>query len=363
MENRESLTIPKWIVFQLTENCNLRCHMCYQWGDTGIYVGKPKSHIKSLNPDTIFKIIEETRPFNPYIGLFGGEPLLYKNIWDIISMVKKSKGEIYLDTNGTTLSAHAEKLIEHQPDRLWISLDGPEEINDRQRGKGVFKKVMAGIEKVAELKRKHGLKKPELGIAYIVTEMSKNTISEFFLDKLNIDYIDNVSIELQNYILMHEWKEYDALLKNKFGKTHGGSFAKGLVRKKDEFGNIDYENMHQQIKKVREFCLKNNINFICSPQDFSTSNIENYFSANWDKLTGKKSFCPLPWKYAEIASNGDVVLCHTFYDNAIGNVHEEDFLAIWHGEKAEKIRKHLKKNLYSICTGCARYHTVLDAKA
>ena len=33
---------PKWIVIQLEERCNLRCKMCYEWGDNGSYLGKEK---------------------------------------------------------------------------------------------------------------------------------------------------------------------------------------------------------------------------------------------------------------------------------------------------------------------------------
>lgn len=34
--------IPKWIVLQLLEACNLRCQMCYEWGEGGSYIGKKK---------------------------------------------------------------------------------------------------------------------------------------------------------------------------------------------------------------------------------------------------------------------------------------------------------------------------------
>ena len=31
---------PRWIVFQLLEKCNLRCKMCYEWGESGSYLDK-----------------------------------------------------------------------------------------------------------------------------------------------------------------------------------------------------------------------------------------------------------------------------------------------------------------------------------
>ena len=28
---------PNWVVLQITERCNLRCKMCYEWGENGAY--------------------------------------------------------------------------------------------------------------------------------------------------------------------------------------------------------------------------------------------------------------------------------------------------------------------------------------
>lgn len=35
------VSLPKWIFLQLLENCNLRCRMCYEWGDT-VHIAKKK---------------------------------------------------------------------------------------------------------------------------------------------------------------------------------------------------------------------------------------------------------------------------------------------------------------------------------
>ena len=37
MNPLQAHAIPSWIVFQLLERCNLRCSMCYEWGDAGAY--------------------------------------------------------------------------------------------------------------------------------------------------------------------------------------------------------------------------------------------------------------------------------------------------------------------------------------
>ena len=32
---------PAWLVIQLLERCNLRCNMCYEWGESGAYKALP----------------------------------------------------------------------------------------------------------------------------------------------------------------------------------------------------------------------------------------------------------------------------------------------------------------------------------
>ena len=67
--------------------------------------------------------------------------------------------------------------------------------------------------------------------------------------------------------------------------------------------------------------------------------------------------CAVPWMYAEISARGDVTTCHTFYDVTIGNIYDRSLIDIWHGERAAKVRSHLRRELFSICTACPRYYS------
>ncbi len=348
---------PKWIVFQLNEICNLRCFMCYQWGDKGIYLEKKPSSLSYLPEDLIVKVIDECLAFEPYIGLFGGEPLLYKNIWRIIKKVKDHKGEIYIDTNGTTLSRNALNLVESRTDRIWVSLDGPQILNDKQRGNGVFQKVILGIDKLYDLRSKNGSTKPEIGITFIVTPVNFEGIEQLFCHDLDLTKIDNISIEFQNFLLFQEWRDYDELLIEHFDKHEGATHARGLIKEIEEFSKIDHQLVNKQILAVKSKCNAFGVNLLTAPRDYSSANIKNYFKGDWDKISNRKTSCSLPWKYAEISAKGDVTLCHTFYDNSIGNIKERSFMEIWNGDSATRVRSYLKKQLYSICTGCSRYHT------
>lgn len=130
----------KQVSIELTNNCNLRCiHCCVNAGE----VNKA-----DLNTDDILKILEKCVMWNPSeISLSGGEPLLRKDFFEVLSYLRKIyKGYIILSTNGTLINERNVSNICKNVDQIDISLDGVnEETCKPVRGKGVFGKVMNSI--------------------------------------------------------------------------------------------------------------------------------------------------------------------------------------------------------------------------
>lgn len=344
---------PKWVVIQLLEHCNLRCRMCYEWGETGFY--HKKKELAILEYKVIKKVITDCLPGKPYFGLFGGEPFLYPNIEDVMRLIKNGGCGLDIPTNGVLLKQYAEMIVDVQPDRLWISLDGPVEINDEQRGKGVFNKVIQGIDALYEIRESKNYKLPKIGITYIVTPFNYTFIEEFFLKSIDIRKIDHLSIEFQLFATEEQYRHYLKILANEFG-VFSAPCAKAIVREPSDFAAMDFKVLADQIRKVRSVCDEYGIYFIAYPKTIELDNIVNFFSANWSKMIDKRQKCVFPWMYAEISANGDVSVCHTYYDLVIGNINVENILDIWEGDRLKKVRKFLKKQPYPICTACSRYY-------
>ncbi len=126
---RRLLTKRKYIAtFELTSECNLRCKHCY--------------YFKADNPHQSFRLslAEWEQKFRALyrsgirsVLLFGGEPTLRKDI-----ILKAITIFPYVDvcTNGIL------KVPDEYRDRIILSLDGSQSINDSIRGEGVFQKVL-----------------------------------------------------------------------------------------------------------------------------------------------------------------------------------------------------------------------------
>lgn len=78
--------------------------------------------------------------------LTGGEPLIRKDIWQILKKAKEKKIRIGLLTNGLLVSEKSIKKMKGFVAEIGISIDGSSpETNDKIRGKGTFRKILKAI--------------------------------------------------------------------------------------------------------------------------------------------------------------------------------------------------------------------------
>ncbi|MEI7024450.1 radical SAM protein [Paenibacillus sp. y28] len=344
---------PKWVFLQLLESCNLRCKMCFEWGDNGSYKDKPE--LKKLDSGIVMQIIEDFKESRPYYELYGGEPLLYPQIDEVLAAIKHYGSGVHFPTNGTLLERHAEMLVEHAPERIWVSLDGPEEINDAQRGAGVFQKAMRGIRKLYELRESKGAMYPKIGISTAVTPINWKHLERFYFESLDLSMLDCISVELQQYVTQERYEAYASLLHREFG-VPWAPIARGFISDPARFSEIDPAELARQLKRIEQHCGERQMYFNAYPKVISEENIRNYFTANWHKVTNMKKRCVFPWISTEVNARGEVTSCHNFYDLTLGNVYEQSLKEIWNGQRYKEYRDYLRKNLFPICPGCCLYY-------
>ena len=147
-----------------TSNCNLHCRTCIRnsWDEpTGM-----------MDKETFERIIVgiEELPLRPTVFFGGfGEPLSHPQIVEMIQRVNAIGSRTELITNGTLLTEGMTRdLIQAGLDRLWVSLDGatPSSYSDVRLG-AELPKVLANIECFSDVRRKRGVKAPQLGIAFV----------------------------------------------------------------------------------------------------------------------------------------------------------------------------------------------------
>jgi len=129
------------VVWNCTRQCNLSCIHCYASAD---------NHRSPNEMDTAAgkAFIRELVRFEVPVLLFsGGEPLLRKDIFELMGLARNLGLRIGLSTNGTVITpATASELKRLGMAEVGISLDGIGENNDYFRGKeGAFDSALEGI--------------------------------------------------------------------------------------------------------------------------------------------------------------------------------------------------------------------------
>jgi sulfatase maturation enzyme AslB (radical SAM superfamily) len=129
----------RYLEFQITDRCNLRCRHCYV-GD-GLH--------QDLPFEKIFKVLkefEETQGLR--LLLSGGEPLLHPHFWKINEMMRDYAFRSILLSNGTLITKEtAKKLRVHE---VQVSLDGMKKGHESIRGEGTFEKVIQAVDHLQE---------------------------------------------------------------------------------------------------------------------------------------------------------------------------------------------------------------------
>lgn len=128
------------VEFMVTDRCNLKCKYCcnpYSVGD--------KQHGYEMSLEEIEDVFSKLDMLGiQRLNISGGEPLLRKDITDIIKAALAHKFTVSLTTNGILVPNYLDILSKLS--FLIISLDGEKDTHDYTRGEGSFRLALNALE-------------------------------------------------------------------------------------------------------------------------------------------------------------------------------------------------------------------------
>jgi radical SAM protein with 4Fe4S-binding SPASM domain len=289
--------LPYTVSIEPTIVCSLKCPDCH----TGAGL---LTRTNQMIDDVLYRsIIDEINCTTLYLILyFQGEPLMNKDIFDMIRYASDNKIFTVTSTNGQHLDrGNARKIIGSGLDRLIISVDGTDQKTYAQYRKGgSLKKITEGTQYIKELKIKSGASKPEVIFQFLVFRHNENQINEVKM----------------------------------FGKKHGADkvwIKMAQVTDMDHGRNIIPENPKYTRYKIND---------------------EGALT-----IKGKlKNRCKRLWRTTVVTTDGIVVPC-CFDKNAayvMGDLNENDLTRIWKNQKYDDFRRVILKERKSIdiCNNC-----------
>lgn len=157
---------PVNVMVSVTDRCCSRCNYCQI----------PEQDRPDLTTDQwkdLFKQMADAG--TKRIGIWGGEPLMRKDIVELCSHARELGMYVSLDSNGYILPARPE-ILEHI-DHLVLAFDGPEEAHDCNREKNSHSKVTKAMELASGKTR-----------LWTITVLTRNNINQ-------LDYIMETALK------------------------------------------------------------------------------------------------------------------------------------------------------------------------
>lgn len=149
----------------ITTTCNLRCKHC-----------RVEETTYTMNLDEIEIICKKLSEYKTkMLFVSGGEPLIRKDIVEVVRIIKRYIPLITINTNATLLTEHLlEKLIDAGVNYIQVSLDGLEKSHNKIRGEGTFQKTFSNLKLLAKYNDKISVH-----VSCVISKINLDYMEEF----------------------------------------------------------------------------------------------------------------------------------------------------------------------------------------
>ncbi len=355
-----SFQLPAAAVVQFipTEGCNLRCPFCNQWGENGYFLAGAR-RVASMDESGMARLVSQLSPRDSFINVHGGEPFAYKHIDTLLDVLAERQFDLLITTNGTLLDKHLDALAKLRNLAFILSIDGDEESHDRIRGKGTFQTIKEGMTQLFELRRRRGMPPPLVIMSTVVCEWTTDVVEKAY----------HVASELGVFILNYNFRyfmpeaaglAYEKHLKDEFGVQSSGAWRGWVV---PDYEKLDYSEVAEKVRRLlRAKRFKMRPPFVVTgPSQLRGNDYEKWFTDYLDTFGNESCFMPFYW--ARVHANGDLIFCPGHPDIIAGNVFRDGFMESFNSETAVKFRRHILKNRFPICNRCCGLYMTNPARS
>ena len=326
---------PAQYFIGLTYDCNIDCSFCFSGR-------KEMLDVPEFKLEEVKKIIDRV-PFYGILTLSGGEPLMYKHIWEVVDYASKNC-KFTIVTNGTyNIEKNARVLVDRGIKsvfsngllELGVSLVGPEKYHDSVvQVKGAFSKTVAGLKRIRKIRDESGKKFPLISIRTAIVKENAGDLHEVVAIAKDVG-ADIVIFMIQNM----QDNVYDATpIENYLSEFH---------KRPTHPTPIPEDVLRREFALIKELQKDSNLLIKFTPDNITEDEIVRYYSPKADL---KNFTCRFPWQKIIYFPNGNAQPCLML---KTGNTKTESASALWNKKSVRDFRLHLKENgPFPICFGC-----------
>lgn len=338
---------------RITDLCNLRCHTCGQWGDSGFLRGCKPAELRDREVEgkRYLELFDDlvNHGHRPNLYIWGGEPTMYSSLMDVLHGASKRGLPTSIVSNGHGIAKLAQELIASRLYLLQLSIDGhTREIHNSSRpaaGKGdAFADVLAGLQSVRDHKKGDG----GLPIVASLTVISKQNMNHLVdIYHRFKDYVDVFVFYLSWWIDAEQAEKHERDFEERFGfcpKLHRGWIG--------NWRPDEYETLTKQMRELQSISrslASPSVSFI--PNITSAPELKQYYTNHLETFGYNE--CVSIFQAVELDSNGDMSPCRDYHDYIVGNVKENTITDLWNSKAYVDFRQNLqRKGLMPACNRC-----------
>jgi radical SAM protein with 4Fe4S-binding SPASM domain len=287
----------------------------------------------------------------PLVYFWGGEPMLYDGILDLIDGATELGLPVSIATNGTRVAASAERLAKAPLFLLQVSIDGhTAELHNGLRpaaggGGDNFRELRSGLDAVNEARTKHGRGLPFVAALTVVSEANCNHLNDIY---------DTFRDKVDLFIFYLSW-----WIDKDNAEAHEQDFSRRFgfypTRHRGWVGNwkpSDTAALDDQLQAVMEKSAKWSSPAVALiPPITGADNLKTYYTDHQARFGYDN--CAAIFQAVEINSNGDVSPCRDYHDYVVGNIKTSTITELWNSEPYLKFRGSIGRDgLMPVCTRC-----------
>lgn len=196
-------SMPRRLVFELTNACNLNCVMC----------GRNAADFKPTMFDIdVFRNFEPLMDTIEEVTLMGwGEPTVHPHFIEMLETINKHSARKYFCTNGMNLQKIKKAVFDCDVDVFAVSLDGAtDETNSRIRRGSDINKITADLEEIESIKHSNG-HGPWINFVFCAMKSNIHELPDLIrlAAKIGIEEVKVVYLTVFDNSLLHEslWDE------------------------------------------------------------------------------------------------------------------------------------------------------------
>ena len=320
------------VTLELTYRCNLTCDFCYLRVEEE-KLGRVVRRRDELGYDEIVRLLRDL-PRRSNVTFVGGEVTIKDRFWELVGEATR-RHHVTIGTNAVMFTPEiCERIVALGVRTVGTSLDGPEDVHDRIRGRGNFARTCDNVRRILARRRAVGGLTPRVNINCVMIPENLDrlagvveTAAALGADSCSFQVLDpstnRSGINLRDDIAAEE------------------AWAQGMpaVDRAAFAASLDLV-----MRRARDLRL---------PTDFvplrTKDEVLDFYAGKFDY--GRYG-CGVPWTTLRVSPTGDVFPCLNY---RIGNVRGARLNTLWNHPRYRAFRHGIRaRGLYQSCAGCCK---------